>query len=132
MLVLDGNNSLKRMATRSGRTAGDTRLFDSDYFLPREFVDEFSNEVKSRQVQAKPGAPDSDEEEQEAPADHGTYPTDGSASSERAPCALHWRAAASDESKRMWGAFDETGIFACACRHAMILWVVDMVRSGEL
>ena len=31
----------------------------------------------------------------------------------------------------MWGTFDETGIFACVCRHARILWLVNMVWSGE-
>ncbi|EIW75720.1 hypothetical protein CONPUDRAFT_26328, partial [Coniophora puteana RWD-64-598 SS2] len=34
--------------------------------------------------------------------------------------------------KKSWGIFDETGIFACACRHGFIVWIADMVRSGEL
>jgi Kyakuja-Dileera-Zisupton transposase len=33
---------------------------------------------------------------------------------------------------RMWGIFDETGIFLALCRHGFILVVADMVRSGEL
>jgi len=47
MLVLDGNNSLKRMKTAHGqRVAGDTReLADSDYFLSNAFVDTFADEV---------------------------------------------------------------------------------------
>jgi hypothetical protein len=32
----------------------------------------------------------------------------------------------------MWGLFDEAGIFAGACRHGPVLWVIDMVCSGEL
>ena len=32
----------------------------------------------------------------------------------------------------MWGIFDETGVFACVCRHGFVLCVADMVRSGEL
>lgn len=32
----------------------------------------------------------------------------------------------------MWGVFDETGIFASACPHGFVLWLVDMVQSGEL
>ncbi|KAL6307295.1 hypothetical protein BKA93DRAFT_815979 [Sparassis latifolia] len=32
----------------------------------------------------------------------------------------------------MWGIFDETGISASACHHGMILWLADMVCSGEL
>ena len=47
-------------------------------------------------------------------------------------CATNWKAAASKEKKRMWGVFDETGIFACACPHGFVLWIVDMVQSGEL
>ena len=54
MIVLDGNNSLKRMAMTGGRTIGDVRVYDSDYYLAREFVNDYANEVRSRQVQAKP------------------------------------------------------------------------------
>ncbi|KZT01719.1 uncharacterized protein LAESUDRAFT_663270 [Laetiporus sulphureus 93-53] len=32
----------------------------------------------------------------------------------------------------MWGIFEETGIFASACHHGFILWICDMMRSGEL
>ena len=28
--------------------------------------------------------------------------------------------------------FEETGIYASACRHGFMLWICDMVRSGEL
>lgn len=133
MIVLDGNNSLKRMAMTGGRTVGDVRAFDSDYYLSREFVNQYANEVRSRQVQAKSDIlPDSDQDEDDdeaASPDHSAYPTDGKASN---PCASHWKAVATDETKKMWGMFEETGIFASACRHAMILWLADMVRSGEL
>ena len=37
-----------------------------------------------------------------------------------------------DTTTRMWGIFDETGMFACICCHGFILCVADMVRSGEL
>ena len=137
MLVLDGNNSLKRMATSAGRMVGDARMFNSDYFLSRDYVNMFANEVKSRQAQAKPDLPESDQGDSgdddtppEQP-DLGAYPTDVDGTGS-APCARHWKAAAADETKRMWGTFDEMGIFACACRHARILWLADMVRSGEL
>ncbi len=45
---------------------------------------------------------------------------------------VNWKAAAADETKKMWAIFDETGIFICVCRHGLILWITDMVRSGEL
>ena len=47
-------------------------------------------------------------------------------------CVKNWKAAADDDKKRMWAAFDESGVFACACRHGLLLWIIDMVRSGEL
>ena len=50
----------------------------------------------------------------------------------RAGCTTNWKAAKDDSKKTMWGIFDETGIFSCACRHGFCLWNADMVRSGEL
>ena len=47
-------------------------------------------------------------------------------------CVKNWKAASEDDKKRMWAIFDEAGIFACACRHGFVLWVLDMIRSGEL
>jgi len=35
-------------------------------------------------------------------------------------------------TKKMWGIFDETGIFLALCRHGFSLVIADMVRSGEL
>lgn len=57
-------------------------------------------------------------------------PTDGDPAT--STCTKNWKAAQSDEKKRSWDVFDETGIFASACRHGFMLWVIDMVRSGEL
>jgi hypothetical protein len=34
--------------------------------------------------------------------------------------------------KKMWGIFDETGIFLALCRHGFALVMADMVMSGEL
>jgi Kyakuja-Dileera-Zisupton transposase len=120
---MDGNNSAKRMSKLGSHAAIDTRAFeDSDYILPRTFVDSFANEVGSNQ------SPPQDEVGiSEDPVDcPGSDVTDDS------PCWKNWKAAAADEKKRMWGIFDETGIFACACRHGQILWLADMVQSGEL
>lgn len=47
-------------------------------------------------------------------------------------CVKNWKAASSEDKKKMWGVFDEAGVFASACRHGLILWVADMLRSGEL
>ncbi|EKM48880.1 uncharacterized protein PHACADRAFT_59495, partial [Phanerochaete carnosa HHB-10118-sp] len=34
--------------------------------------------------------------------------------------------------KKMWKIFKETGIFVAACRHGFMLWIIDMMHSGEL
>ncbi|KIL56327.1 hypothetical protein M378DRAFT_188578 [Amanita muscaria Koide BX008] len=36
------------------------------------------------------------------------------------------------KTSRMWGIFDESGVFLSLCHHGFVLLVVDMVRSGEL
>jgi hypothetical protein len=33
---------------------------------------------------------------------------------------------------KIWGIFEETGIFIALCRHGFTLLIVDMIRSGEL
>ncbi|KAI0712638.1 hypothetical protein C8Q76DRAFT_769169 [Earliella scabrosa] len=131
LVCMDGNNSLKRIATSGGREVADLRVYeDNDYFLPREYVDSFAGEVKSRSVKKpvlkeKPGlAPDPGEAEEDGDPTDGAHATGA--------CASNWKAAAADEKKKMWAIYDETGIFASACRHSFILWIADMVRSGEL
>jgi len=47
-------------------------------------------------------------------------------------CADRWKNAGSDTRKRMFDLFDETGIFIASCRHRMVLYVCDMIQSGEL
>ncbi|KAJ7790455.1 hypothetical protein B0H14DRAFT_2626005 [Mycena olivaceomarginata] len=36
-----------------------------------------------------------------------------------------------DVTAKMWGIFDETGIFLCLYRHGFVLMIVDMIKSGE-
>ncbi|KAI1798020.1 hypothetical protein LXA43DRAFT_875758 [Ganoderma leucocontextum] len=132
MVVMDGNNSLKRFAPVGNRDVGDTRIFESDYWLSMEFVNTFAGEVKARQLQPHVAVPEAedDDAETEWEDDNGEGdPTDGAPDS---ACATNWKAAASDEKKRSWSAFHETGIFASCCRHGIMLWLIDMIRSGEL
>ncbi|KAI0676297.1 hypothetical protein C8Q78DRAFT_960152, partial [Trametes maxima] len=137
MYCMDGNNSLKRMRPLGGRKIGDARVFEeSDYFLPQSFADRFANEVRSRPQQnsgagmASSDMMDIDDPPPLAPQSEGD-PTDGAGGVDSL-CTKNWKAAQSDEKKRSWDIFEETGIFASACRHGLILWLVDMVRSGEL
>lgn len=144
---MDGNNSLKRLAPLGGRRAGDERVYEgSDYFLPRSFVDKYANEVRSRPAGDAVVLDDDDNDDDDkggpglgigksdgrsgASASEEGDPTDGAAVISN--CTKNWKAAAAEEKKRAFGIFDETGVFASACRHGLILWVADMVRSGEL
>jgi hypothetical protein len=127
MYVMDGGNSAKRMATPAQRRVGDVRQFtDSDYLLPRPFVDRFAHEVKTSEL-----FDDTTDNDDEQAALDGAQ-TDPVSLVNAADCSKTWKAAASEDKKRMWGIFDETGIFVSACRHGLLLWYADMVKSGEL
>lgn len=36
-----------------------------------------------------------------------------------------------EKTRKMWGVFDESGIFMSACRHGFLLLIADMVQSDE-
>lgn len=124
MFAVDGNDSLKRIARIGSRDVGDRRCFTtSDYYIPAEEVDEWARETRSALTVE---VSDDDNEGD----DDGVGP----GQNERVnpgPCANNWKAAQSDSKKRMWGVFLETGLFASACRHGFVLWIADMIRSGE-
>jgi hypothetical protein len=48
------------------------------------------------------------------------------------PCAAQWMNMVNEVTARMWGVFNETGIFLALCRHGFVLLVADMVCRGEL
>ncbi|TEB31942.1 hypothetical protein FA13DRAFT_1843167, partial [Coprinellus micaceus] len=48
------------------------------------------------------------------------------------PCAERWKNMSTEKTEKMWGMYDETGIFLCLCRHGFAVAVADMVKSGEL
>jgi hypothetical protein len=112
---------MKRMFQLGERRIRDRKPFiDSDYLLPPDYVDKFSDEVASRKGPAVPVGDDDDDNE------------DGSGGAPMTGCTSNFKAAASDETKRAWGIFEENGYFVSACRHSKILWFSDMIRSGEL
>ena len=43
-----------------------------------------------------------------------------------------WKNAGPETHKRMFSIFDEAGIFITCCRHRMVLYACDMIKSGEL
>ncbi|KAF8156503.1 hypothetical protein K438DRAFT_2075523 [Mycena galopus ATCC 62051] len=117
LVTMDGNDSLKRVL-RPTKTDGseeepvlgpskereDSRDGGEDYFLSREEVDKWA---KGRVADV--------------------LPTDANN-----PCSDRWKNMINDVTSRMWGIFDETGIFLGLCRHGFVLVVADMVRSGDL
>ncbi|KAI0689796.1 hypothetical protein BC835DRAFT_1437947 [Cytidiella melzeri] len=171
LYAMDGNNSLKQMATTTDHTAADTRVLDdSTYFLSRQFVDQFAKEVQGREAKGpavrRRGDNHEEDSDKEGEAEGNSKvvegdPTDGLQQSENSAAPMHttdglgatdsahkldsnlykklldqcidnWKSAAKEESKRMWSIFDKSGIFASACRHSLVLWLIDMVKSGEL
>jgi len=125
MFAVDGNDSLKRIARIGSRDVSDRRVFsDSDYYIPTEEVDEWAREGGPT-CPAGIGGDDSNE------GNGLPEQSDDGDGADHGPCANNWKAAQSDSKKRMWGVFAETGLFASACRHGFILWIADMVRSGE-
>lgn len=116
---------MKRVAKFGDRDVSDVRVFtESDYFLSTEFVDKYKDEVKGGAETPPPGLADE-------PSDGSGDESDGEEKMFD-HCTRNWKAAARDEDKTMWRIFAESGIFACACRHGLILWIADMVMSGEL
>ncbi|KAJ7921642.1 hypothetical protein B0H13DRAFT_1604343 [Mycena leptocephala] len=125
LVTMDGNDSLKRVLTkekgvvdengtakRGGSERPDPRAADAGgtYFLSREKVDRFTKEMLAQFAKA-PRSRDPEEDSE---------------------CQERWKNMSEELTSRMWGIFDETGIFLCLCRHGFVLLVADMVRSGEL
>lgn len=122
----DGNDSLKRdyckehsvdpidedgdvvpvLGPSSAQT--DTRAVGQGIYLSREAVDKWAKEALEMM-------PDEEVED-----------------SEDNPCAQRWKNMIDELTSKVWGVFDETGIFLTLCRHGFVLMVADMVRSGEL
>ncbi|KAF7371636.1 hypothetical protein MVEN_00019100 [Mycena venus] len=124
LMAMDGNDSLKRVLTkekgvdengvpkRGGRERPDPRTADAGgtYFLSREKVDKWAKEVLDQLVK-RPRSKDEEDESE---------------------CQERWKNMSEELTAKMWGIFDETGVFLALCRHGFVLLVADMVRSGEL
>ncbi|KAJ7041444.1 hypothetical protein C8F04DRAFT_1177279 [Mycena alexandri] len=86
----------------------DTRDAGEGYFIDRQAVDKWAKKKLANLL-----------------------PTDGSPG-ESVPCADRWKNMINNITSKMWGIFDETGIFLALCRHGFVLLLADMIRSGEL
>lgn len=119
----DGNNSLKRLRRTERvepidegdqRDLGeskehvDTRVGGGDYFLSREEVDVWSKESIKEMSSGQ------------------------AEETEENPCAERWKNLSEELTAKMWGVYEETGVFLSLCRHSFVLLITDMVMSGEL
>ncbi|EJD45872.1 hypothetical protein AURDEDRAFT_63852 [Auricularia subglabra TFB-10046 SS5] len=105
-IAMDGGQSMKRSATAG---LADPRSYHSDYRIPPEEVDLCADEVRRR----VPGEPGDD-----APAP--------------SLCAHRWKNAKAEHHKIAPGMYQQTGGFVSMCRHGIVLWFAEMIRSGEL
>ncbi|SJK97305.1 uncharacterized protein ARMOST_00557 [Armillaria ostoyae] len=93
------------------RTKEDTQLCNESYFLSHSEAKNYLKEAIGEMLVMDPDEAD------------GNDPS---------PCSDRWRNMVNDQTSRMWGIYDETGIFVSLCRHGFVLVAADMVRSGEL
>ncbi|KAG6809770.1 hypothetical protein H0H92_014809 [Tricholoma furcatifolium] len=121
LVTMDGNDSLKRLRCAEttqreeeepsigpSKSRMDSRVVHGDYYLTRQAVDRWA---KAAQEEAE---------------------VDPELDAEESPCAERWTNMIHDATAKMWGVFDETGVFLALCRHSFVLVVADMVQSGEL
>jgi hypothetical protein len=125
IVTQDGNNSLKRfghcervvrfdgtVVPGASKERYDHRQALGDFFLPRSDIewakDEVDELMKGFELEA------------------------GEGGDEGAGCEERWENMKEDITARVWGLYDETGIFPALCRHRFVLVIVDMVQSGEL
>ncbi|KAG2743935.1 hypothetical protein P692DRAFT_201722581, partial [Suillus brevipes Sb2] len=116
LYTMDGNDSLKRVlkkldsdddndnAPPRSAELPSTQVVRGDRYLSREYVDQFLADSPADMM--------ADEDEDN-------------------PCAGRWKNMRDEKTRKMWGVFDESGIFMSACRHGFSLLIADMVQSGE-
>ncbi|KIJ30837.1 hypothetical protein M422DRAFT_234713 [Sphaerobolus stellatus SS14] len=152
LVSLDGNNSLRRVdlnITRGVLAYLDSRKARSDYWILPQDVDMFKNQVKAKAKRKAKDLSDEDMNEEITqpsdvlPADNSDEEQDTLVETEEpgdvadgasfvSVCIQRWRNAGPDERKKMWQMFIETGIFIAVCRHGFLLYLCDMIQSGEL
>ncbi|KAG6809552.1 hypothetical protein H0H92_015829 [Tricholoma furcatifolium] len=127
LVTMDGNDSLKRLRSAEKQQPADedaigppqlpksqawhdSRTVDGDRYLTREEVNRWAKMALEEALPADLSADDVEDN----------------------PCAGRWTNMVNEVTAKMWGVFDETGVFLCLCRHGFSLVIADMVQSGEL
>ncbi|KAJ7019595.1 hypothetical protein C8F04DRAFT_1214298 [Mycena alexandri] len=153
LVTMDGNDSLKRVLRQEPKDfdkdgnliPGQSKeQFDpraanvgKDYFIPREKVDLWSKDKlnewrKAWEARKKKSREEEKGRRHKIKSTPAAQPTPEAPAGAAAGCGERWKNLGDDSSKRVWGIYDETGIFLCLCRHGFVLLVEDMVRNGEL
>ena len=123
LYMVDGNDSLKHIirrettriadsnvpVLRDSSESTDRRRVGTKLYLTNEQVNQWSNEVLK-----------------------DTFPTYVEDDTDQNPCSECWRNMRTELTAKMWGIFEETGLFLALCRHGFVLLLADMIRSGEL
>ncbi|KAG6906459.1 hypothetical protein DXG01_013831 [Tephrocybe rancida] len=125
LFTMDGNDSLKHLQSAKksppadgdpgqplllaeSNTRHDSRSVPGDRYLTREEVDRWAKASLEELL--------SDASKEEVKDN---------------PCAGRWTNMVNKITAKMWGIFDETGVFLALCRHGFGLVIADMVQSGE-
>ena len=119
LYTIDGNNSLKRILCRepapeelpnateptlgASSESVDSREVVYESYLTQQDVDQWSKDALGAEIDTE----------------------------DSSPCAERWRNMKTEVTARMWGIFEETGLFLSLCRHGFVLFLADMVRTGE-
>ena len=140
LTTMDGNDSLKRVLRREkvpmadsetgepvlgkSRERVDNRDAGDGYYVSRERVERWA---KDRLADRLPM-----QQEKTVRVSSCIWIGTEKLQGEDNPCADRWKNMINDVTSKMWGIFDETGIFLALCRHGFVLVIADMIKSGEL
>ncbi|KAG1719913.1 hypothetical protein EDB19DRAFT_1898598 [Suillus lakei] len=108
---------------RNSIACDDPRRPRTDYWISRDIVDKFKDEVKLRTALDNNNNPDDWEDIHKDGEVPGEIPFN---------CTARWRHAGPEQCKKIFAVFEESGVFVAACHHRFVLVVCDMIQSGEL
>ncbi|KAJ7747601.1 hypothetical protein B0H14DRAFT_3097002 [Mycena olivaceomarginata] len=125
LTTMDGNDSLKRVLRRDKSSVVEDETGEPTLAKSSERVDNrdasdgyyISHKRVDRWARSRLG---------------DKLPMDQTSTDEDNPCADRWKNMINNVTSKMWGIFDETGIFLALCRHGFVLVIADMIKSGEL
>ncbi|KAJ7043626.1 hypothetical protein C8F04DRAFT_1251032 [Mycena alexandri] len=127
LATFDGNESLRRVVRNVSNADGSVDVDDEGEAVPQKSKERADNRDAGEGYFVDRGEVDKWSKTKLA----NLLPTD-EVPGEGVPCSDRWKNMINDVTSKMWGIFDETGIFLALCRHGFVLLLADMIRSGEL